>query len=484
MNSLSHNYIKQYSKSNSSFTKEIEEKKLNIRFDDFKEEYHLHNENSNNLSKYKMQNESLSNDILNNNDDISEQVFNIFNKFPLIIKYNSNFLMDLYKLFMFSKDFFVSCGEKYIIKSLLILFNITFPEYYNNIFTDINKEFKQKYNEGKDFFLDKIESILINENNEQLDKKIDNNIKAELKRRSTTTGSILNNTISQRNTLDNNDSKKYTYNQFHSRSVVITKEKLGIEGIARKGSIDDDSNEKITNDNNIDCFIIKNDKDKDKTEEYEQSVSSTLLLLRKLIIDYLDKSKNGLKIYNIIRQIIGKNVDRNNIFLLLCKWKIINKDNINRNEDINIFKSWRKLKNYFDGNMNNISIENYYPNKTISIKTPISNTNYIINNDYKKIPYRNMNKIIMKSLIPEAQYLEVESILNKKLLHERQKKINASNKGKFIKKDSNSFCFVNSPNIALNEIKESENEDKDNYTGSDNEKNNDEKEKNILEMVK
>ena len=85
--------------------------------------------------------------------------------------------------------------------------------------------------------------------------------------------------------------------------------------------------------------------------------------------------------------------------------------------------------------MNNISIENYYPNKTISIKTPISNTNYIINNDYKKIPYRNMNKIIMKSLIPEAQYLEVESILNKKLLHEKKKKINASNKGKFIKKD-------------------------------------------------
>ena len=101
------------------------------------------------------------------------------------------------------------------------------------------------------------------------------------------------------------------------------------------------------------------------------------------------KSKNSLKIYNIIKELTGKkNSEENLLFLLYCKWKIVNKENPNRNEDINVFKSKTKVKHYYGGDIQNISLENFYPNKTISIKSPISNTNYSINSDYKKIPYK------------------------------------------------------------------------------------------------
>ena len=490
LNSLSYIFIKNFSKTNTSFTKEIEEKKINIHFDNEAKDYFIHNENTNSLSKYKKVNKSLSKELLLKNEAICEQIFNILNKFPFIIKYNNSFLIEFYKLFMYIKDFLVPCGEKYIIKTILILFNISFPEYYNQIFIHLNNEFKNKYNDGKDFFLDKIETIQINKNiNGQLDNNINNiNNKDESKRRNTlkkinSSSRVLSSGNNlQKNKLETNDPNKYTFNQFHSRSVVVLNENIGIESVARNASIDETNIDSFltSETNNINYNIIK--KSKDKKDEYEQSSANTIILLQKLIIEYMIKSKNSLKIYNIIKNIICQNNnDENDIFLLLCKWKIVNKDNINRNEDINVFKSKRKIKNYFGGGIHNISIENFYPNKTISIKTPISNTNYTINNDYKKIPYKNMNKIIMKSIIPEVQCEEVESILNKKHIQEN-KKINSSKKDKYIKKDSNTFCFASSPNIGLNEIKELENEDKDNFTDSDNEKNNNEDNNNNNEI--
>ena len=87
-----------------------------------------------------------------------------------------------------------------------------------------------------------------------------------------------------------------------------------------------------------------------------------------------------------------------------------------------------------------------------------------------------MNKIIMKSLIPENQCKEVENILNKK--HSEDNKKIFSVKEKYIKKNTNTFCFASTPNIALNEIKELENEDKDNLSDSDSEKNNKEEKNN------
>jgi hypothetical protein len=92
-----------------------------------------------------------------------------------------------------------------------------------------------------------------------------------------------------------------------------------------------------------------------------------------------------------------------------------------------------------------------------------------------------MNKIIMKSIIPEAQCQEVENILNKKHLQD-SKKLNISKKEKYIKKDSNTFCFASAKNIGLNEIKEIINEDKDNVTDSDNEKSNEENNNNNNEI--
>ena len=475
LNSLSYNYLKNISLEVPSFTKQIEEKKINIRFDNKINDFHVHHEKSNIISKHKSNNLPFSNELLKKYNNICDKVFYIFIKFPLIIKYHSNFLIEFYKLFLYSKDFLISCGEKYIIKSILVLFNISFSENYNSLYEKINKEFKNKYNDGKDFLLDKIESIQIINRNPLINNDTDK-IEGRTRRinslKKNFSASIINtiNNITKTNSEINDLNNKNNFNEFHSKSVAIIKEDIGVEQEARNASIDEGDG---ANDNtNINFNVIKSKKEKDnkiKNDELDQNTIDIIILIRKLLIDYIIKSKNSLKIYNIINNIIGKlNNDEIIVFLLFLKWKIINKENIKRNEDINIFKSKRKIKNYYGKGNNNISIENFYPNKTISIKTPISNTNYIINNDYKKIPYKNMNKIIMKSLIPEMQWKEVENILSKK--HLKENKRTFSEKDKYLNNDRNTFCFVSSPNIGLKEIKELENEDKDNNsdTNSDN----------------
>ena len=470
LNSLSYNYIKNAFKLNISFSKQIEEKKLNTRFDKDENALHIHQDNSN---FNKINNNSFSNEILKKYSDIPEKIFNNFNKMPLILKYHSNFLIEYFKFFLYSKDFLISCGEKCIIKSVLILFNISFPEFYNKILNELNKEFKNKYNDGKDFFEDN-KNININNNNTNNDLiNNDNENKAKkanilLKNFST---SILYNSVNNiKNSPDIKDLKNNNFNDFHSKSVIILKENDEMEKVARKGSIDENFNLKIANQDNIDINIIKYNNNESKNEP-EKKIKELLILIRKLLIEYIIKSKNSLKIYNIINNIISQlNNEENNLFLLFFKWKMINNENINRSEDINIFKNKRKIKNYFGGGIHNISIENLYPNKTISIKSPISNTNYKINNIYKKIPYKNLSKIIMKSFIPEKEVKDVENILNIK--HSKDSQKITSIKEKYIKSDSNTFCFASSPNIALNEIKELENEDKDNLSDSENDKNN------------
>ena len=416
LNSLSYHFIKNNIIIDSSFTKQIEEKKINIRFANESKAYHIHQDNINDINKNK-KNKEIENEILKKYEGFCENIFNIFNKFPFIIKFHPNFLIEFYKFFLYSKDFLISCGEKYIIKSILILFNISFNEYYNKIYQNINNEFKNKYNDGKEFLLDKMESIQINNNNNK--PLVNNDINNfenrgrrinSLKKNNFSANILGNNNNLTKNCKDTNDlNKNKLFNEFHSKSVVVLNENIGVEKVARKGSIDE-NNENI----NINFSIIKNNNEKKAKDELDQNTIDIIILIRKLMIEYIIKSKNSLKIYNIINNIIGNiNNDEIIVFLLFLKWKIINKENIKRNEDINIFKSKRKIKNYFGEGIHNISIENFYPNKTISIKSPISNTNYIINNNYKKIPYKNMNKIIMKSLIPENQCKEVENILNK-----------------------------------------------------------------------
>ena len=469
INSLSYIFIKYNKVVDSPFTKQIEEKKIKIRFD-IENKYYVQN---NNISKITKQ---IPNEILKKYDDFCDKTFNIFNKFPVIIKFNPTFLIELYKFFLYSKDFLISCGEKYILKSILVLFNISFFEYYHKIFENINNYFKNKYNDGKDFLLDKIESVSIDNNINNIDM---NNILTRKRLNSfkkNNSSTILTNTNNLKTTLDSNDLNKNNFHSFHSKSVAFLQENIGVEQVARTASIDESTNNIQNNDNlNINFRIIKNnDKNKIKDDnQLDQNIIDIIILIRKLLMEYITKSKNSLKIYNIINTIIEQSDNyENKIFLLFLKWKIINKDYVKRNEDINIFKSKRNIKNYFGGGTNNISIENFYPNKSISIKSPISNTNYIINNDYKKIPYKNMSKIIMKSIIPESQCQEVENILNKK--HSQDNKKVFSIKEKYMKKDTNTFCFASTPNIALNEIKELENEDKDNFSGSEGENNNEE----------
>ena len=482
LNSISYNLIKHYKIADLPFTKQIEEKKINIKFDNEINKHYVHHNNINNISKYNKSNKQIPNEILKKHDDFCEKIFNMFHKFPLIIKFNHIFLIEIYKFFLYSKNFLISCGEKYIIKSILVLFNVSFDEYYNKIFENINNEFKNKYNDGKDFLLDRIESIRINddttENNDIDIIKVGGRSKRiNSLKKSNNSAEILNSVNNLKNFLEGNDLNKNNFNEFHSKSVIALEENIGVEKYVRRASIDESTNISQNNDNlNINFRIINKDENKKTTleNELDQNILDIIILIRKLIMEYIIKSKHSLKIYNIINSIIGQSGSiENKIFLSFLKWKIINKDYVKRNEDINVFKSKRKIKNYFDGGTNNISIENFYPNKTISIKSPISNINYLINNDYKKIPYKNMNKIIMKSLIPESQCKEVESILDKR--HSEDSKKIFSIREKYTKTDTNTFCFASTPNLALNEIKELDNEDKDNFSDVDEEKNNEEK---------
>ena len=477
LNSLCYNYYKNNIISNTPFIKQIEEKKLNIRFDNDTNAYHIHQENINPMTKYRIGHD-ISNEIVKKYEDISEKVFNLFTKFPLILKYDSTFLIEFFKLFFYTRDFLISCGEKFIFKSILILFCISFPEHYDKIFDELNKEFKHKYNDGKDFLIDKIESVNINNNinNDALNINVENKVRRGFSvRKANYSATILYNANTIQKPNDElNDSNKKNFNEFHSKSMLELPDNMGIEKKFIRAASIDETNINQDENNDIDFKDVNTNKAKEKKDdEIDKNIEEIIILIKKLVISYISKSKNSLKIYNIINNIINQNInEENKLFLSYLKWKIINKENVKRNEDISVFKSSRKIKNYFggDGRMKNISIENFYPNKTISIKSPISNTNYLINNDYKKIQFKNINKKIMKSLIPEAQCKEVENILNIK--HSQENKKIITKKEKYIKKDSNTFCFASTPNIALNEIKEAENEDKDNFSDSENDKNN------------
>ena len=483
LNSLSYIYIKNYSIPNPPFTKQIEDKKINIHFDKNVNAYHIHQPGIKKITNFQKFN-PISEEIQKKYVNICENIFNIFNKFPVLIKYHGQFLIECYKLFLYAKDFLISCGEKYIIMSILILFNITFPENYNKLYELLNNDFKSKYNDGKDFAFFKIESVQINnnENSNNLMNSFINNIENRSKR----VNSVRKNnftSMNSMNNINNNFSKKaievndpkMSFNEFHSKSVIINDKKIE-DNLETKISADMiDENNIQNNDNfNVNYNIIKNNKNIESQNVLSQSVINSIILIRKLIIEYIIKSKHSLKIYHIMNSIISQNEnDENYLFLLYCKWKIVNKENIKRNEDINVFKSKTKVKHYFGGDTQSISIENFYPNKTISIKSPISNSNYMIQNDYQKIINKNMSKIIMKSIVPETQYNEVEKILNKKHEQESHKFYSSFDKEKFNKNDTNTntFCYASTPNIAaLKEIKEIENEDKD-KDNLDNEKN-------------
>ena len=477
LSSLCYNYYKNSIIYNPPFTKQIEERKLNIRFDKETNAYHIQQDKTNILSKY-INGHVFSNEIIKKYNDISEKVFNLFSRFPLILKYNPSFLTEFFKFFFYAKDFLISCGEKFILKSILVLFDLSFPEYYNIIFDELNKEFKNKYNDGKNFSFDKIERLSFNNNtnNDSSNNSSENKLKRGLSvRKSNNSTSVLinaNNILKSSNELS--DSNRKNLNEFHSNSVMDLSENIANKRFVRASSIDE-TNIKRDESNEISLNDINDSKNENTDNETEKNTYEIIKIIKKLVIWYISKSKNSLKIYNIINNILSqKNNEEDNLFLLNFKWKIINKENIKRNEDINVFKSLRKLKNYFGGGgkMQNISIENFHPNKTVSIKSPISNTNYLINNDYKKIQFKSINKKIMKSLMPEEQCKEVENILSQK--HSQENKRIISKKEKYIKSDSNTFCFASTPNLALNEIKEAENEDKDNFSESDNEKNNNE----------
>ena len=350
LNSLSYIYIKNYSIVNLPFTKQIEEKKLNIHFDKNINIYHIHNQEINNLSNFKLKNNPVSEEIQKKYNSICEKFFEMFNKYPVLIKYHSQFLVECYKLFLYSKDFLISCGEKYVIMSILILFSITFPENYNKFYEKINNEFKQKFNEGKDFTFYKIESVQINTKNNNSIESIMNNLnnydprtkRVNSVRRNNLTGSTFvnnfnNSNNNSRNSLtESKDFNKHSLNDFHSKSMVILQESKIDENIDRKESVEEiNKNMQSSETINVNYNIIKNNKNIDSKNELSQSIIDSILIIRKLMIEFITKSKHSLKIYNIIKELTGKkNSEENLLFLLYCKWKIVNKENTNRNEDI------------------------------------------------------------------------------------------------------------------------------------------------------
>ena len=175
-----------------------------------------------------------------------------------------------------------------------------------------------------------------------------------------------------------------------------------------------------------------------------------------------------MKIFHVINNIItekNKNKEEGIIlFLLLCKWKIINEQNLNRNEDTNIFKNRNKIKNYFNRDIYNISIENLNQKKTVAIKSPISSFNYIINNSYKNVQNKDALKVLTQCLVQENERKNVEEILCQKLGGENSQIFNQFQRN-FNKNNSNSFCYKSSSNV-LNEIKELDDEENINLSNS------------------
>jgi hypothetical protein len=400
------------------------------------------------------------------------------NKFPDIIKYQNNIIYDIYKLFLYCKDFIIFCGEKYIIQTILILFSISFPEFYQKIFETINNEFKNICNEGKDFIFQKIETI--KQHNDNNKKRINSSINIHY-----SSTKISNNDDNRNNSEENYINLRDTIEGFvdvNYKSVVDLQNERE-KNFDRTKSSDHGLNLEFKAYNNAyNNNYYKDNKNNDNTNiKIEQKIENKIFLIRKLIIEYLIKSKYSLKIFNIINYTI-KEINNNDykdkeegiiLFLLLCKWRIVNEENVSRNENINIFKNRYKIKNYFNKDLFDISIENINMKKTIAIKSPISSNNFIINNNYKNIQSKNTLNILAQNLIQDNKKKKVENILSRKLLLENKKIYNITKRSQ-PKSDRNTFCFKSSSNVILNEIKELEEEDRDNFSGSDNEKNNDE----------
>ena len=460
---------------NISFIRQIEN---NIDIDLSEKENNIDIKDNDNENFNHKKNENISEEIKNKYRIICEKLFKIMNKFPDIIKYQNNIIYDIYKLFLYCKDFIIFCGEKYIIQTILILFSISFPEFYQKIFETINNEFKNICNEGKDFIFQKIETI--KQHNDNNKKRINSSINIHY-----SSTKISNNDDNRNNSEENYINLRDTIEGFvdvNYKSVVDLQNERE-KNFDRTKSSDYGLNLEFKAYNNAyNNNYYKDNKNNDNTNiKIEQKIENKIFLIRKLIIEYLIKSKYSLKIFNIINYTI-KEINNNDykdkeegiiLFLLLCKWRIVNEENVSRNENINIFKNRYKIKNYFNKDLFDISIENINMKKTIAIKSPISSNNFIINNNYKNIQSKNTLNILAQNLIQDNKKKKVENILSRKLLLENKKIYNITKRSQ-PKSDRNTFCFKSSSNVVLNEIKELEEEDRDNFSGSDNEKNNDE----------
>ena len=430
------------------------------------------NEQIENNETSKIKEEIIYNEQINKFENYCEKLLKIFNRFPSIIKYQNNFLYDIYKLFLFCKDFIIFCGEKYIIQTILILISISLHEFYPKIFAKLNNEFKVKYNNGKDFDFKKIETIQIIDD---ISSKTSSKDKGSQKMSSSKTihskNSFIDNKSNSEMSLHNEDKKDY-YNYISKSVVNLQKEieKYTDNNLDRIKTIDENND---NHDNNLNINITSEKKDiEEPINEENYATQNKLFLLRKLIIEFIIKSKDSLKIYNIINDILKENTQENDegiiIFLLLCKWRIINEHYLNRNEDINIFRNRNKIKNLFNNDIYNISIENSEQKKTIRIKSPILSFNYMINNNYKNIQNKDSLKILSQTLVEEKERKNVLDIYNQKYTNDNKNGLYSKNR-KYGKFDSNSFNYKSSSNI-LNEIKETE-EEEINLSNSDDKNN-------------
>ena len=268
------------------------------------------------------------------------------------------------------------------------------------------------------------------------------------------------------------NSDKKDLNNFISKSVVNLQkelEKYSENNLDRLKSTDEYYDSNLNINNNI---TNENKEIDEQIKDENYSMQNKLFLIRKLIIEYIIKSKDSLKLYHIINNIIKESIQENDegivLFLLLCKWRIINEQNLCRNEDINIFKNRNKIQNFFNNDIYDISIENSYPKKTVTIKSPISSFNYIINNNSKNIQNKDSLKILSQTLVDEKDRKNVLDIYNQKYSDNNKDGLYPKNR-KYGKYDSNSFSYRSSTNI-LNEIKEIEEED-NNLSNSDDKNN-------------
>ena len=468
LNSLIYDNIKNMTNTfNQPFIKQIE-KDLQICFDKTKKI----NEKQDIIESSNKEDEIIYNEQKNKYENYCEKLLKIFYRFPSIIKYQNNFLYDIYKLFFYCKDFISFCGEKYILQTILILISISLEEFYPKIFAKINNEFKVKYNDGKDFEFQKIESIQIIDD---LSSKTSSKDKGSQKLSSSKTinskNSFLDNKSSSEMSLHNTDKKEN--DNFISKSVVNLQkelEKYTDTNLKRIKSIDENPDNNLNNNNNN--MTSENKEIEEQFNDENYAMQNKIFLIRKLVIEFIIKSKDSLKLYHIINNIIRENTPENDegiiLFLLLCKWRIVNEHYLNRNDDMNIFKNRSKIKNLFNKDIYDISIEPSEQKKTVRIKSPILSFNYKINNNYKNIQNKDSLKILSQTLVEENERKNVLDIYNQKYASENKNLFNSKN-SKYGKYDSNSFNYRSSSNI-LNEIKETE-EEEINLSNSDDKSN-------------